>query len=95
VKTKIRWTSLALKDLLEMKSYIQQDNPTAAAKEAAKIIKSTSRLSRFPLSGRLLQTIPTLREIISGNYRIFYRVHSNQIEILRVYHGKRKPIDIA
>lgn len=37
----------------------------------------------FPLSGRKL-------EVISGNYHVYYRIVSSRIEILRIYHGKRK-----
>ena len=86
---KIGWTSLSLKDLLEIKTYIQRDNPKAAKREAQRIRKSVDRLARFPESGRKSKDIPFVRELISGNYRLFYRMHNSQIEILRVYHGKR------
>lgn len=86
---KIRWTSLALKDLIEIKEFIQRDNPGAAKREGRRIRKSVERLSRFPESGRKSADIPSVREVITGNYRVFYRIHSSQVEILRVYHGKR------
>jgi len=89
VRRKILWTSLALKDLLEIKEYIHRENPSAAKKEADKIKKATERLSQFPESGRSLKTLPTLREVISGNYHIFYRAEATQVAILRIYHGKR------
>lgn len=90
MRRKIRWTPLALKDLSEIKQYIQRDRPAAAVQEAKKIKKSIERLPRFPESGRRLETIPSLREVISGNYRIFYLIRPSEIQILRVYHGRRK-----
>lgn len=87
---KIRWTSLALKDLLEIKEFIQRDNPPAAKREARRIKRSVERLARFPESGRKSPDIPSVREVIAGNYRIFYRTHLSQVEILRIYHGKRR-----
>ncbi len=86
---KIQWTSLALKDLSEIKEYIQKDKPIAARQEAGKIRKSVERLARFPESGRKSLDIPGVREIVSGNYKIFYRVKNQKIAILRIYHGKR------
>lgn len=86
---RIRWTSLALKDLLEVKEYIRRDNPQAAKRTALKIKKSVERLARFPESGKKSEDIPLVREVVSGNYRIFYRLHALRVEILRVYHGKR------
>lgn len=86
---KIQWTSLALKDLLSIKEYIRRDKPIAAKQEAQKIKKSVERLSRFPQSGRKVDRIPGIREVIIGNYCIFYRIHLSKIEILRVYHGRQ------
>lgn len=85
---KIKWTSLALHDLQEIKAYIQKDKPAAAQKEAKRIRQSVERLSRFPKSGKTLKNIFQVFEVISGSYRIFYRIDS-QIEILRIFHGKR------
>ncbi len=86
---KLVWSSLALKDLLEIKDYIRRDKPSAAKQEAQGIKIAVERLARFPLSGRKLETMSTVRELVKGNYRIFYRVQASQVDILRIYHGKR------
>jgi toxin ParE1/3/4 len=88
-RRKIRWAPLALKDLHEVKEYIQRDKPSAAREEAKRIRKSTERLARFPESGRTLETIPRVREIVAGNYRVFYMIEPSHVVILRVYHGRR------
>ena len=87
---RLRWTSLALKDLEDIRDYIRKDKPVAAKKEALKIRKSVEKLSRFPRSGRLVKTIPSVREVIAGNYHVYYCLRTSQIQILRVYHGKIK-----
>ncbi|MBI2981480.1 MAG: type II toxin-antitoxin system RelE/ParE family toxin [Deltaproteobacteria bacterium] len=86
---RIQWTSLALKDLGEIREFIQRDKPIAAKSEARRIKKSVERLSSFPQSGHFLGKIPSVREIVSGNYHIYYRIHGRQVEILRIYHGRR------
>ena len=95
MRYRIFWTTLALKDLEEMRNYIQQDNPDAAKREAERIRKSVERLVHFPRRGRQLMSVSSVRELLSGNYRIFYRVISSQIQIARVYHMKRRPIFIS
>ena len=83
------WTSIALEDIQEIQRSIGQDNPAAARREARKIRKSVLRLEDFPLSGRELETIPGIREIITGPYHIFYEVGEREVRILRVLHGRR------
>lgn len=90
MKRRIRWSPLALRDLLEIRDYIRRDKPEAARAEADRIRRSVERLSSFPESGRNLEVIPGVREVVSGNYHIYYRVRPSQVEILRVYHGKRR-----
>jgi toxin ParE1/3/4 len=90
VPHKLFWTSLALKDLLEIRQYIQRGNPKAAKAEAKNIKKSTERLQRFPESGKKSEHIPSVRELVSDHYRFFYRIHFSKVEILRIYHAKRR-----
>ena len=91
----IFWTSLALKDLSDIREYIQKDNPRAGRQEAGKIKSSVERLKSFPLSGRPSPDILGVREVVKNPYRIFYRVRSKNIEILRIYHEKRNLTGIA
>lgn len=91
---KLRWTPLALQDLSGIRDYIHRNNPTAAKKEAKRIRNSVERLARFPLSGRSLKVISLVREVVSGNYRIFYLPVGREIRILRIYHGSRDVKDL-
>lgn len=50
---KIRWSPTAVSDLKAIRTYIANDNPTAARKIARRIQESVNRLVSFPLSGRI------------------------------------------
>ena len=49
---KIVWSPTAVSDLESIRSYIAEDNPTAARKVATRIKDAVNRLVNFPLSGR-------------------------------------------
>lgn len=89
MKSKIFWTSLALKDLSSIQAYIQKDHLLASKKEAKKIRQNVEKLAHFPKSGRSFLGLITVRELIAGKYRIFYKICPGRIEILRIYHGKQ------
>ncbi len=87
---KLVWTNEAIRDLVEARSYVANDNPTAAVKLAKRIVAATKRLLRNPQIGRKGRLRGT-RELIIPNtpYFIPYRVHGGRVELLRVYHGAR------
>jgi len=84
---KVRWLEDAFSDLQSLRSYIEQDNPKAAAEVMKKIVNSIDFLSENPGiggKGRVLHT----RELIIANtpYIVPYRVKNSVIEILRVFY---------
>ena len=54
-------------------------------------LQAVERLAHLPRIGRVVPEIndTAIREIILGNYRIIYRLHTELAEILTVYHGAR------
>jgi len=87
----IRWSNLALQQLLEIVRFIRLDNPAAARRVRNEIKAKVSRFEDFPLSGRVVPEFPEsgYREIIVGKYRVIYRVKTKdaEIEILAVHPG--------
>ena len=89
---KLIWTDQAIRDLTDIGEYIAQNSEQYAKLTIQKIYSRTNILKSLPFAGR---TVPeksedSLRELIEGNYRIFYEVVSNnQINILGVYHSAR------
>ncbi len=88
---KLIWSPLAVERVSEIAKYIAQDKPAAAEKWVDNIFNLVERLTEFPESGRVVPEIndKTFREIISGNYRIIYKLEKSKVLILTVRHGKQ------
>jgi toxin ParE1/3/4 len=88
---KIRWFASAIRDLKALRQFIEEDDASAAAEVAKRIIAAVEILADFPSAGRPGR-IPSTRELlISGTpYLVAYRVVSGKVEVLRVLHGARK-----
>ena len=54
-------------------------------------MQAIERLGEFPESGRVVPEVSdeTLREVITGSYRIVYRVLDEEVVIVAVHHGAR------
>ena len=88
---KVSWTKRSLKDLRSINTYISLDSAYYAQLFVAKIVERVDQLIEFPLSGRIVleKNDPTIRELIEGNYRIFYRVKLDEIAILRIHNSAK------
>lgn len=88
---KIIWSKLALGDLDNIYEYIAIESPFYAQKTIEGFIKHAELLLHFPEAGRQVPEYnkKEVREIIDGNYRIFYRVSKMDISIIRVHHSAR------
>ena len=86
----VTWTDPALERVDEIAVYIAQDDPDAAERWMLELFDAVERLCEFPDSGRIVPEVGarTVRELIFGSYRIFYRV-SSAVEILSVRHGSQ------
>jgi toxin ParE1/3/4 len=89
---KINWTSLAVSDLKNVFDFIAYDSSRYAQITVSKIHYRVQTLEDQPYSGRMVPGFEetTIRELISGNYRILYSiVNDYQIDVLRIYHSAR------
>jgi len=88
----IIWTRSAYNDLKEIFNYISKDSELYAARLIERLIGRVDILEHSPLAGRIVpeKEDKTIRELIEGNYRIFYKVEDNNMFfILRIHHGAR------
>ncbi|MCE9613654.1 MAG: type II toxin-antitoxin system RelE/ParE family toxin [Lentisphaerae bacterium] len=87
----VRWTPQAASDLESIATFIAHDSSQYASLFVSSILTAVEQLADFPTSGRVVPEwrTPTIREILSGNFRIVYRVRSDLVEVLTVYHGAR------
>jgi addiction module RelE/StbE family toxin len=88
----IKWTTKSLKDLKVINDFISLDSKFYAARFINRLIQRVDQLVLFPDSGRIVpeKNNPEIRELIEGNYRIFYRKHKNVITILRIHNSARR-----
>jgi toxin ParE1/3/4 len=85
---KISWTDYALKDLADIGEYISKDSIKYAELVVDKLFQTPTLLETYPLAGRIVPEFNRehIRELISGNYRIVYRVVSDiRIDVLTVH----------
>jgi addiction module RelE/StbE family toxin len=89
---KIKWGKKSTKDLQSIYEFISLDSIYYANRYIDKIILRVEQLENFPESGRIVseKEDPTIRELIEGNYRIFYKVQKSYVFILRIHHSSRK-----
>jgi toxin ParE1/3/4 len=85
----IVWTEQAISDLTEIETYIEQDKPQAAERVAAHLLSSVEHLAEFPHLGQQGRR-PGTRELIIPPYVITYRLRPTRLEILSVWHGRRR-----
>jgi addiction module RelE/StbE family toxin len=89
---KIIWTKLALADLDSIYDFIAKESPFYAQKTIEQFLSRVEMLSEFPEIGRQVPEYmkKEIREIIEGNYRLFYKVGKKGVYIIRVHHSARR-----
>ncbi len=94
--TRILWTDSARADLRAIHAFIARDSRVYARRTIDRFRKAVSRLSRFPGSGATVQerSLPELREILVGDYRVVYRLGNQVVEIIAVVHSARQLRDV-
>lgn len=89
---KIVWTEISLNDLKDIFDYIALDSKRYASITVNKIYQRVQDIINNPFVGREVPEFSDklIREVVTGNYRIIYRIRSEiQVDILRVYHSAR------
>ena len=88
---KIVWTEPAVEDLRELHAYIARDSEMYASGFVERIILAVEQVADHPRVGRVVpeKNDENVRELLYQNYRIIYRVKSDQMEVLTVIHGAR------
>lgn len=89
---RLQWTRLAERDLDQIATYIEADNPAAAARVVLEIIDQVETLlPDHPAIGRPGR-VPGARELVIRGlpYVVAYRIRDNSLESLRVLHTARR-----
>ena len=89
---RLNWTDLAIDDMINIAEFISKDSVKYSGIQIKRIRERARLLKTQPLLGRIVTEIKddTIRELILGNYRIIYRIISeNRIDILTVHHSAK------
>jgi plasmid stabilization system protein ParE len=91
---KVTYTEEAVADIVEAITYLNERNPTAAAKLDAAITRCVERLAAKEFDGPVsrLRSGAVVRSWGVPPFRIYYQPHREELLILRVYHQKQRPI---
>jgi toxin ParE1/3/4 len=89
---RIKWTAEAETHLDGIYHYIAKDSSLYASRTLDKLTRRAEHLIDYPRVGRIVPKYddPNLRELIVGSYRVIYRITSDHIEILAVFHGAQQ-----
>lgn len=89
---KIVWTEISRDDLKDIFDFIAEDSERYASITVNKIYHRAQEIIDNPFMGRIVPEFDNkiIREVISGNYRIVYKIVTDfQVDILRIYHSAR------
>ncbi|MCI0357385.1 MAG: type II toxin-antitoxin system RelE/ParE family toxin [Planctomycetaceae bacterium] len=87
---RIRWKKAADDDLAEIVEHIAADSPQAAERFLDDLLASVESLARFPFTGSIYPRYPNARQLVFGNYVIYYTVAAREVMIRAVVHGARR-----
>lgn len=92
----IIWTDFAVSNLKSIYDYfLEEANRKVANKIRDNIFKETKRLIKQPESGQVEPYLDSLkheyRYLVSGNYKIIYRINGKRILINDVFDTRQRP----
>ena len=88
---RIVWSPQAAADLRSVHSWIARENEATARGVVEQIMRRIMILPDHPSMGRPGRVRETRELIVTGTpYLVPYRVRGDRIEIIRVYHARRK-----
>jgi toxin ParE1/3/4 len=79
----------ALADLTEIRNYLGDRSPAAASRIAVQLVAACDRLEHLPERGRPGLVANTRELPTIWPYVIVYRITSDAVEIVRVWHRSR------
>ena len=87
----IIWSPRATEHLTHLRSCIARDNPTAANRIALTLLEAVERLAELPNLGRPGRVAGTRELVVPGTpFVVSYRMRSDRLEVIAVFHTRRK-----
>ena len=87
----IVWSPRAIKHLAHLRAYIARDNPKGANRIAGALLEAVERLAELPNLGRPGRVAGTRELVVPGTrYVIPYRLRTDRLEVIAVFHARQK-----
>ena len=86
---KLVYSEDAVGDLIRLRSFITEHDPTAAGRVAAELLQRLENLPLLPAMGNVVVGTPiagTIREIAFGDYVVRYMPRETVVIVLRIWH---------
>lgn len=89
---RITWTETAVAHLQAIHDHIALNSAYYALKMVDKITNRSEQVGAFPHSGQIVPEYSSdeIREVFEKPYRIIYRIHHDQVDVLAVIHAARE-----
>lgn len=88
---RVEWSQTAADELNAIHARLAETSHDYADRMIDRLTRRAAQIALFPNSGRVVPEfgLPRVREMIEGPYRVIYRVETQRVEILAVFHGAR------
>lgn len=93
----LRFAPEAVEDLVRLRNFIEEKNPTAAQRIANDLILGLEKLKVFPEIGLKVERAfepQRIRDLFVGNYTVRYLIGDEEVVLLRIWHGKEIEINL-
>ena len=93
----LRFSPEAIDDLVRLREFIEEKNPTAAQRIATDLLLGLEKLKVFPEIGLRVERAfepQRIRDLFVGNYTVRYLVGDGEIVVLRIWHSKENGKDL-
>ncbi len=88
---KVRWSANAEESLADILAHFRRFSERSANDWGRRLVRRAESAATFPWSFREVPEIgsPNVRETFEQEYRIWFEIRGDEIEILVVFHGAR------
>ncbi len=93
----LRFAPEAIEDLIRLRGFIEENNPTAARRIARDLLLGMEKLKVFPEIGLKVERAfepHRIRDLYIGNYTVRYLIGDGEIVVLRLWHGRENEKDL-
>jgi plasmid stabilization system protein ParE len=93
----LRFSPEAVDDLVRLRDFIEEKNPSAALRIARDLLLGMEKLKVFPEIGLKVDRAfepQRIRDLFIGTYTVRYLIGEDEIVILRLWHSKEHEKDL-